>query len=377
MPLSLSSFYRHSISKFTPEDATGSITTNTGFIDSGSSKEITLEISTAILVSRVIVSNSSRVQVYSSSNGRANDSSRDDQTAPAPDAGVVLDITLENELDIAITPPTTFLNLDSPKTNFVYLRVTNKDPNPQDITITLYYLLVREFDQRIRLLKEDQLLKANQEYLYLTDGVIGRLPAAVDNNWVRISKPNTNTLKLDTGYKILSVTTAGGLWVVFSESSNSWSALTDDGTVVFDSTNTIPTNGGGLDSITYNPTALEYYTYNEPHNLSQINNGNQTEGVIVTNSNSLKIKVDLLGYYYVNELLVTLGQISGLFNTPESLYVYTGPAGDTLLNSFTLQESLSPQQLSISSPYTRYLTLLFVNDNENSVSVAELTVKGE
>ena len=36
MPLSLSSFYRHSISKFTPEDATGSVTTNTGFIDSES-----------------------------------------------------------------------------------------------------------------------------------------------------------------------------------------------------------------------------------------------------------------------------------------------------------------------------------------------------
>lgn len=377
MPLSLSSFYRHSINRFSPEDATGSITTNTGFILPNNSKELDLEISAAILVSRVVVSDSSRVQIYSSNEGRTNDSGRDELTAPAPDAGVVIDISLQDELDISITPPSTFLNLDSPKNNLVHLRLTNNNLESKDLTITLYFLLIREFDQRIKLLKRNQLLVGNQEYLVLEDNVTGRLPAAVDDNWVKLSKPNSNTLKLDTGYNIETITTAGDIWIIFSETDNSWNAITAAGSPLFSSNNTIPTNNGALNPISYTPSALEYYTYNQPYDLSQINNGNQTEGVIVTNSNRLKLKVELENYHYINEVSITLGQVSGLFNTPNSMYVYAGPAGDTLLNSFTLQESLTPQVFTITSPYTRYLTFLFINDDDNAISLADLSLSGD
>lgn len=383
MPLSLASFFRHSISSYDPNDATGSVTTSTGSIADEAIENLDLEISSSFLVSRIILSHSARVIIYSSAAARTADLGRDNQTAPAPDAGVVFDVTFTTDLDIPITPASTFLNLDSPRTSVAYLSVQNLSGGNANISLTLEFLLIRELDQRIISVKGDTLLKASQEYVVRSATPELKTPVGpVEGTWFKVENLTGSSLTFDSRFKIASTSAAGSLWGFF-ESSN-WNLIDRAGTQVISLPTIAPARLATKDPITFTSTALGSYTYTNGNDLTFINNDDTTEGVMVADSLELLFFVKFNDYFYLNEIQVWNGQISGAFNTANTLQVYSGrDDSGTLLFSVSLVEDTNQQTFALESDssfdsFIRYLTFKFTNTDsaDGKVSINELKLLG-
>ena len=81
------------------------------------------------------------VTVYTDTNARANDSTRNYTNDPLPGSGVIAEvITTENNPTQLLTPGVVGFNNDGTPSTNVYLKVVNKGTSTAAITVTLHYL---------------------------------------------------------------------------------------------------------------------------------------------------------------------------------------------------------------------------------------------
>ena len=109
-------------------------------LSTGGADDINITAAKTFALLKVETSHAAWVTIYTDSTSRTNDSSRTEVQDPAPGSGVLAEVITTGATTQIITPGTFCWNNDSTPSTTTYLKVVNKDPATQQITVTLTYV---------------------------------------------------------------------------------------------------------------------------------------------------------------------------------------------------------------------------------------------
>ena len=109
-------------------------------LSTGGAGDINITAAKTFALLKVETSHAAWVTIYTDDTSRTNDSSRTEIQDPAPGSGVLAEVITTGAATQIITPGTFCWNNDSTPSTTTYLKVVNKDPAAQQITVTLTYV---------------------------------------------------------------------------------------------------------------------------------------------------------------------------------------------------------------------------------------------
>ena len=109
-------------------------------LSTGGAGDINITAAKTFALLKVETSHAAWVTIYTDATSRTNDSSRTEVQDPAPGSGVLAEVITTGAATQIITPGTFCWNNDSTPSTTTYLKVVNKDPAAQQITVTLTYV---------------------------------------------------------------------------------------------------------------------------------------------------------------------------------------------------------------------------------------------
>lgn len=117
---------------------TASVTTTS--LADGASDNVSVVAAKSYLLQKIETSAAAWVTLYTDSNARTVDASRNQTTDPVPGGGVLAEIITTAATTQLITPGTIGFNNDSPATDNIYLKVVNQSGATTPVTVTLTYV---------------------------------------------------------------------------------------------------------------------------------------------------------------------------------------------------------------------------------------------
>jgi hypothetical protein len=101
---------------------------------------VTFSVAKSFALLKIQTSCAAWVRIYSDSTSRTADQSRDITSDPASDVNMIAEVVTTSAQTQVISPGVIGFNNDDTPTDFVYLRVTNRETSTQNVQVTLTYL---------------------------------------------------------------------------------------------------------------------------------------------------------------------------------------------------------------------------------------------